>query len=83
MRIEICNADGTKKTIPVPEFIANNPISLKIAASKINQHSPVKFSSKDLKSMLSTIKVYKAENGGELLLVDVESADGVTVKVWI
>ena len=33
--------------------------------------------------MINTIKEYKAENGGVFLLVDVESADGVTVKVWI
>lgn len=83
MRIEIKSSEGKNMTIPVPLFLADNPVSLGLAASKISQHSPLKVTAGELKTMLNAIKNYKTENGGELLLVDVESSDGETVKIWI
>lgn len=84
MRIEIRQSEGRGFTIPIPEFLANNPISLNAAASKINEHSPMKVTASDLKELLLTVKRYKEETGvSELLLVDVESSDGDLVKIWI
>ena len=83
MRIEILSAEGKNLTLPFPEFLADNPISLRFAASKISEHSPIKVTARDLKTILQTIRDYKRENGGELLLVDVESSSGDKVKIWI
>lgn len=83
MRIEICNTDGKNMTIPIPEFLANNPLSLQLATSQISQNSPLRVTTGDLKAMLNAIKDYKTQNGGDFLLVEVESSDGERVKIWI
>ncbi|MCR3956332.1 MAG: hypothetical protein NUK57_08525 [Gudongella sp.] len=83
MRVEILSAEGKNISFPIPEFLADNPISLRLAASKISEHSPLRFTARDLKVILHTIKAYKRENGGDLLLVDVESSSGDKVKIWI
>ncbi len=83
MRIEILSAEGKNISFPIPEFLADNPISLGFAASKINEHSPLRLTARDLKAILKTIGDYKRENGGNLLLVDVESSSGEKVKIWI
>lgn len=84
MRIEIKQSEGKGFTIPIPEFLANNPLSLNVAASKINEHSPMKVSASELKELLLIVRRYKIETGvSDLLLVDVESSDGDTVKIWI
>ena len=84
MRIEIKQSEGRGFTIPIPEFLANNTISLNVVASKINEHSPMKVTASELKELLLSVKRYKVESGvRELLLVDVESSDGDTVKIWI
>lgn len=84
MRIEIKQSEGKGFTIPIPEFLANNPLSLNVAASKINEHSPMKVSASDLKELLLIVRRYKIETRvSDLLLVDVESSDGDTVKIWI
>ncbi|WP_409228081.1 hypothetical protein [Gudongella sp. SC589] len=83
MKIEIQSAEGKIMSFPIPEFLADNPISLRVAASKISEHSPLSITAGDLKSSLGTIKDYKREHGGDLLLVDVESSDGEKVRIWI
>lgn len=83
MKLEIQSAEGRTMSFPIPEFLADNPIGLRVAASKISEHSPLKIRPEDLRSMLGAIREYKRENGGDLLLVDVESSNGEKVKIWI